>query len=363
MALALLLLNNGRIQQRHAPLHRLIRDRSRPLDVYNDRELIKRYRFDRDGIFRLCGMCENKLTRYTRRGIDVPLQVLTALRFYGTGGTFTTVGDTHNVSRYTVSRCVLGVADILCDVAEEYINFPLDEDSLAALMQGFFQIAEFPRCIGALDGSLVPVKAPPGDEERVYVCRKNFHALNVSAITDFKKKFMNLIARWPGSANDSFIFRDSLLYAKFLRGEIPNGWLLGDSGYGGTAFLLTPLRDPQTRAERRYQRKHILTRNVVERTFGLWKNRFMCLHKWGGLMLLTPEKCCKVIIACAVLHNLAIDWKLPLIDDDGNILDEDLMVDVEADVTLADRQWLQQLEPTEEGDRTRNELIRSHFDY
>ena len=80
-------------------------------------------------------------------------------------------------------------------------------------------------------------------------------------------------------------------------------------------------------------------------------------------MLLTPEKCCKVIIACAVLHNLAIDWKLPLIDEDGNVLDEDLMVDVDAEVTLADRQWLQQLEPTEEGDRTRAELIRSHFDY
>ena len=30
---------------------------------------------------------------------------------------------------------------------------------------------------------------------------------------------------------------------------------------------------------------------------------------------MTPEKVCKIIIACAVLHNMAIIWKLPLLED------------------------------------------------
>ena len=30
---------------------------------------------------------------------------------------------------------------------------------------------------------------------------------------------------------------------------------------------------------------------------------------------MNPEKVCKIIIACAVLHNMAIIWKQPLLED------------------------------------------------
>ncbi|KAK0148240.1 hypothetical protein N1851_011850 [Merluccius polli] len=45
-----------------------------------------------------------------------------------------------------------------------------------------------------------------------------------------------------------------------------------------------------------YSRAHKTTRAVVERGIGQLKRRF---H-----MRLTPDKVCKVIIACAILHNI-----------------------------------------------------------
>lgn len=34
---------------------------------------------------------------------------------------------------------------------------------------------------------------------------------------------------------------------------------------------------------------------------------------------MAPPKCCRVIGACAILHNIALRRKEPLVDDDGNV--------------------------------------------
>ena len=42
----------------------------------------------------------------------------------------------------------------------------------------FAGIAGFPRVIGAIDGTHVPIKAPTGDREPVYCNRKGYHSIN-----------------------------------------------------------------------------------------------------------------------------------------------------------------------------------------
>ena len=40
---------------------------------------------------------------------------------------------------------------------------------------------------------------------------------------------------------------------------------------------------------------------------------------------MTPDKICSIIVACAVLHNMAIVWKQPMLEDldiDQLIIDE-----------------------------------------
>lgn len=52
-----------------------------------------------------------------------------------------------------------------------------------------------------------------------------------------------------------------------------------------------------------YNVLHRRTRQVVERTFGMWKRRFPCLSRG-----LTNKLICSTIVvtACAVLHNLSL---------------------------------------------------------
>lgn len=59
---------------------------------------------------------------------------------------------------------------------------------------------------------------------------------------------------------------------------------------------------------------------VVERTFGVWKRRFPCLSRGLSLKLLT---CTAVVSACAVLHNLSLQYNdvLPEEQDDDGIIE------------------------------------------
>ena len=79
---------------------------------------------------------------------------------------------------------------------------------------------------------------------------------------------------------------------------------MGDSGYPLRRFLLTPILDPQTEAEERYNKAQILTRVRVECCFGILKNRFRSLLI--PLRVYGPLRSSKVITAMIILHNIAI---------------------------------------------------------
>jgi nuclease HARBI1 len=78
-------------------------------------------------------------------------------------------------------------------------------------------------------------------------------------------------------------------------------------------FLLTPVREPNTDAQRRYNRSHIRTRNLVERTIGVLKRRFGCL---STKLKYAPQKVGEIVVVCCILHNYAIAFGDNIIFED-----------------------------------------------
>ncbi|KAF2887783.1 hypothetical protein ILUMI_18390 [Ignelater luminosus] len=101
-------------------------------------------------------------------------------------------------------------------------------------------------------------------------------------------------------------------------GRYPDCYILGDNGYSCKNYLLIPLLNLRTPAEQAYSRAHILTRNIIERAFGVVKRRFSCLSIGMRLKMNTALA---MIVACFVLHNIAVEMNdvEPPIDININI--------------------------------------------
>lgn len=128
---------------------------------------------------------------------------------------------------------------------------------------------------------------------------------------------------------------------------------LGDSGYANKDYLLTPLLNPDNEAKHLYNEAHIRTRNSVERAIGVWKRRFPILAY--GLRY-KPEFASNIIIATAVLQNIAIENNEPVPPPPENINEDELNY-------LIELGNIEELHNDHEENRVnvRQHLINNHF--
>ncbi|KAK9707659.1 DDE superfamily endonuclease [Popillia japonica] len=82
---------------------------------------------------------------------------------------------------------------------------------------------------------------------------------------------------------------------------------------------MTPLLNPITPEEMLYNESHIRTRNVVERSYGIWKRRFPILKLEMRVKLQTAQT---IIVATGVLHNIALQMADDLPEDNEEYINE-----------------------------------------
>lgn len=181
-------------------------------------------------------------------------------------------------------------------------------------MVEYEKIAGFPNVWGTIDGTHVDVVVP-AEHKTIFYDRKSRTSLNLQVVVGPDMKILDLVNRWAGSVHDSRIYLCSRLNRDLLQNP-PPGHMLGDAGYTCLPFLLTPLRHSKkkefTPAESAYQKSHIRTRNLVERTFGAWKAKFQCLRG----MRLKLSTTMNVISSCAVIWHFLLAEKDPLSQDE-----------------------------------------------
>lgn len=117
--------------------------------------------------------------------------------------------------------------------------------------EDFFRIAQFPGAIGAVDCTHIPILSPGGNDAERFRNRRSRFSINTQTVVSADLLIRDVIARWPGSAHDSTIFSNSRLSELMHSAPLNKYHLLGDSGYACQPFLMTPLSQPNTPAERR----------------------------------------------------------------------------------------------------------------
>ena len=164
---------------------RVVRDRRNPLDHYDDAELVKRYRFSREGIMTITDIVAADVQHPTRRNYALlPYQqVLIALQYYATGTFQYVAGDPLQVSQQTAWRAIHRVTDSLAKKIGDYVKFP-DARNIASVKDGFYWMRNnytFPGVIGCVDGTHIWILSPHTNEVD-YVNRKGYTSLNCQVI-------------------------------------------------------------------------------------------------------------------------------------------------------------------------------------
>ena len=194
----------------------------------SDHYLFSRFRLPRAILLELCNTLGPALEKPTRRSNPVPPhgQVSSTLGFLATGTFQTFVGDRVGISQPSISRILPPVLDGLIKLAPQYIKFPYTAAEQIPIKRGLYSIAGLPNTIGAIDCTHVRIKAPSPDP---FPClnRKRYHSINVQVICDADNQLLNVVARYPGGAHDSFILQNSSVGMRLEGGAAGDAWLIG----------------------------------------------------------------------------------------------------------------------------------------
>ncbi|XP_042144112.1 putative nuclease HARBI1 [Ixodes scapularis] len=168
--------------------------------------------------------------------MTVELQLLCALRFYGTGSFQGMVASVEHVARdqKTVSVAVRAVSVAIVrrlGVQRGWIHFPETPGERFDAEKGFRLLGRIPGVIGCVDGTMVSIVGPSKNDPTVtkaaYWCRKYFYALNVMVVCDADCRIMCIDPRYPGSVHDSFVWQFSWFRNQLEQGQVPrDGWFL-----------------------------------------------------------------------------------------------------------------------------------------
>ena len=292
----------------------------------SDNEFKRHFRFTKASVNRLNDLLKNDLSFETNRGLPIPppLQICIALNHYA-GGHFQRIsgwcaGVSQNGARLSLER----VTEALVKRKGEFIFMP-NADTMQKTAERMQDKFSLPRFAFAVDGCQVrftnaPRKLPANKVAQMFWCRKQFYALNVQVVGN--DQFMyDLDVGWPGGSHDARIWSRSQAKRHI---ELQKRFLMaGDSGYPISENLVKPYttaesaNDPQKRL---FNRRLSGARTMMsECLFGVWKARFPILKNLRTAFPLSQ----KIVLATAVLFNIARMWEDEEIDDDEEDSDEE----------------------------------------
>ncbi|XP_023695555.1 putative nuclease HARBI1 [Paramormyrops kingsleyae] len=321
------------------------------IETVSDEFLLTTFGFPREFIYFLVELLGDTLSRRTQRSraISPDVQILAALGFYTSGSFQTRMGDAIGISQASMSRCVTNVTNALVEKASDFIGFMRDDATKHQSKEEFYRVAGMPNVIGVVDCAHIAIKAP-NSEDLSYINKKGFHSINCQLVCDSRGLLLSAETHWPGSLDDSAVFKQSAVKTFFEEQESHEGWLLGDRLYPLKKWLMTPLQYPETPADYRYNLAHVATHEIVDRTFRAIQTRFRCLDGSKGYLQYSPEKCARIILACCVLHNVSLQSGLDAWTF-GRTETPDQLGEGCEQIDLSDS----------EAFRIRQELIKNHF--
>lgn len=270
------------------------------VSVWSNNEFKKNFRLSRTTFRYLCSQLQPHLQKKTvvRTPLSAEKRLAVALWRLGTNVEYRTISHLFGVGISTVCVAVHEVCGAIVQILlRKYVKMA-EGEQLKAVVSGFDNKWKFPQCVGAVDGTHIPIIAPK-DNPTDYFNRKGHHSIVMQALVDHRYVFQDIYIGWPGSVHDA----RPPQYRRIIDGVDVPLLILGDPAYPLLPWLMKPYSDSGRLSQEQLKFNHRLSRArmVVENAFGRLKGRWRCLLKRNDtdVSFMTT-----LVASCCVLHNI-----------------------------------------------------------
>lgn len=217
-----------------------------------------------------------------------------------------------------MSKIVAEVVQVIWKVLQPLHMKITDVDDFKRIADDFYNIWNFPNCIGSIDGKHVRINCPAHSGSMFYNY-KQFFSIVLQGLVDANYKFISIEVGGYGKQSDGGTFRSSSLFLQLSTGglQIPNDQalpnsditvpyvMIGDEAYPLLPNLLKPYSRENLQTDEAYFNSRLSrARRTVECAFGIIYSKWRVL----GTSIQTSVELADDIVKCiCLLHNLTIN--------------------------------------------------------
>jgi len=237
-------------------------------------------------------------------------------RFLATGDSFRTIAISYRIGHSIVQSIVIQVCEAIIENLMSLTMPKPTEDHWKKIAEEFWNIWNFPNCIGALDGKHVVIQAPANSGSQFFNYKKIF-SIVLLALVDAHYKFIAVDIGGYGKNSDGGLFANSKLGKALEKNKLnvpkdnalPNTQnvmlyvIVGDEAFPLKKYFLRPYPGSQIqedRSKRIFNYCLSRARRVSENVFGILSQKFQIYNR---RLKLNPENADKIIMTMCILHN------------------------------------------------------------
>lgn len=254
--------------------------------------------------------------------------------------TFTDLHENIKLGISTIAQIVRRTCKVIWNELSQECMPDLTEQRLKEIAKQYESKANFPHCIGAMDGKHIRM-IKPNNSGSLFFNYKEFFSIVLFAVVDADYKFIYIDVGSYGKECDSTIFQNSTLFEHLERNQIqlPHPEpisstrsedmpyvFVADEAFGLSPYIMRPYSGRNLPTPKRvFNYRLSRARRYVECAFGLLSNKWRIFHR---PLNVKTDLSIDIVKCCCVLHNFVRSR------DGGN--SRDLMATVDYEDVITD---------------------------
>uniref|UniRef100_A0A8C5MRY0 DDE Tnp4 domain-containing protein n=4 Tax=Leptobrachium leishanense TaxID=445787 RepID=A0A8C5MRY0_9ANUR len=249
-----------------------------------------------------------------RAAIPPEEMLVLTLRYLASGCSLKDLHYNFRIGRSTAGEIVRKVCQTIWEtMKDQCLPTPTGETWLA-IAAGFWERANYPNCLGAVDGKHVRI-VKPLHSGSLYQNYKHYFSIGLLAVADANYNFVYVDVGSYGKDSDSTLFRNSTLWNEIEGGNlniprpaplpgsdvsVPYAFV-GDEAFGLSTHLLRPYSGTHLTVKKRvFNYRLSRARRYVECSFGILSNKWRIFHR---PLDVNVDFCVDIVKCCCILHN------------------------------------------------------------